>query len=229
MRTNLWLRALGRGGDRETANRAVFLDRDGTINEEVGYVNHVDRFVLLPRSGQAIRLLNEHRFKTVVITNQAGVARGYFAESLVKKVHQKMKDLLEREGAYLDGIYYCPHHPDVGSPRYRKTCQCRKPNTGLVEWAAKELDIDCSKSYVIGDRGTDLAFGEKIGATGILVLTGYGRGEWEYFGKQWRVKPDYVAPDLYEAVQWILLRESAMDRLERKGGLRKRCRSAKSS
>jgi D-glycero-D-manno-heptose 1,7-bisphosphate phosphatase len=189
------------------ANRAVFLDRDGTINEEVGYVNHIERFALLPRVAQGIRLLNQYEWKAVVVTNQSGVARGYFPESLVHEVHQKMQDLLEKEGAHLDGVYYCPHHPDSGVPPYRQKCRCRKPDTGLVETAVKELDVDCSKSYVIGDRGAELEFARRIGAKGILVLTGYGKGEWEYCRNQWNVKPDHVASDLYEAVQWILQQE----------------------
>jgi D,D-heptose 1,7-bisphosphate phosphatase len=123
-------------------HRAVFLDRDGTINEEVGYVNHLERFTLLPGVGQAIRLLNQFEIKAVVITNQSGVARGYFPESLIHLVHQKMQDLLRMEGARLDGIYYCPHHPEVGDPPYRQKCRCRKPETGLVEEAVKELDLD---------------------------------------------------------------------------------------
>jgi D-glycero-D-manno-heptose 1,7-bisphosphate phosphatase len=189
------------------ANQAVFMDRDGTINEEVGYVNHLERFFLLPRAGEAIRLLNQHGLKAVVITNQSGVARGYFPESLIHLVHRRMEALLEREGAYLDGIYYCPHHPYEGSPPYRKKCRCRKPDTGLVEEASKALDLDCSMSYGIGDRGKDLEFSHRIGAKGILVLTGYGKGEWEYCQNQWKVKPDYVAQDLYDAVQWILREE----------------------
>ena len=188
------------------------MDRDGTINEEVGYVNHLERFFLLPRAGQAIRLLNQHGLKAVVITNQSGVARGYFPESLIHDVHRRMEGLLEREGAYLDGIYYCPHHPDAGSPPYRQKCRCRKPDTGLVEEASKTLDLDCSKSYVVGDRGKDLEFAYRIGAKGVLVLTGYGRGESEYCQNQWKVKPDYVAQDLYEAVQWILRQESGRDK-----------------
>jgi D-glycero-D-manno-heptose 1,7-bisphosphate phosphatase len=188
-------------------HRAVFLDRDGTINEEVGYVNHLDRFVLLPRVGEAVRLLNENGFKAVVVTNQSGVARGYFSESLLRLVHQRMEDLLGKEGARLDGIYYCPHHPDVGGPPYRQKCRCRKPDTGLVETAVKELDVDCSKSYVIGDRGAEVEFARRIGARGILVLTGYGKGEWEYCRDQWKATPDHVALDLYEAVQWILEQE----------------------
>jgi D-glycero-D-manno-heptose 1,7-bisphosphate phosphatase len=189
------------------ANKAVFLDRDGTINEQMGYINHIDRFHLLPSVAQAIRLLNEHGWKVVVITNQSGVARGYFPESLVHQVHKKMRDLLKGEGAYLDGVYYCPHHPDVGIPPYRQNCRCRKPATGLIEEAMKELDLDCSQSYMVGDRGMDIEFARQVGSKAILVLTGYGKGEWKYFGDHWKVKPDYVAEDLLAAVQWILQRE----------------------
>ncbi len=188
-------------------HKVVFLDRDGTLNEEVGYVNHLDRFTLLPRAGEAIRLLNQNQIRTVVITNQSGVAKGYFPESLIHRVHQKMEELLKKERAHLDGIYYCPHHPDVGDPPYRQKCRCRKPATGLVEDAVRELNLDCSRSYMIGDRWNDIEFGHQIGAKGVLVLTGYGKGEWEYFRDHWKVKPDHVAPDLYGAVQWVLKEE----------------------
>jgi D-glycero-D-manno-heptose 1,7-bisphosphate phosphatase len=188
-------------------HRAVFFDRDGTINEEVGYVNHLERFRLLPRAGEAIRLLNQNGIKVVVVTNQSGVARGYFPESLIHLVHRKMGDHLREKGAHLDGIYYCPHHPDAGEPPYRQKCRCRKPETGLIEEAVKDLGIDCSKSYMIGDRGADVEFGRRIGAKTILVLTGYGKGEWEYFRDRWKSKPDFVAQDLFEAVQWILKEE----------------------
>jgi D-glycero-D-manno-heptose 1,7-bisphosphate phosphatase len=198
-------------------HRAVFLDRDGTINDEVGYVNHIERFNLLPHVGQAIQLLNQHRLKAVVITNQSGVARGYFPESLIHEVHQKLQDLLKKEGAHLDGIYYCPHHPDIGVPPYRQRCRCRKPATGLIEQAVKELSLDTSQSYMVGDRGVDIEFAQQVGTKAILVLTGYGKGEWEYFGDRWRVKPAYVAKDLFEAVQWILQRESNSPNLG-KGG-----------
>jgi D-glycero-D-manno-heptose 1,7-bisphosphate phosphatase len=189
------------------AERAVFIDRDGTINEEVGYVNHLDRFILLPRAGEAIRLLNHYGLKAVVVTNQSGVARGYFPESLIHRVHRKMEELLGREGARLDGIYYCPHHPDAGHPPYRQKCRCRKPETGMVEDATRALDLDCSRSYMIGDRGHDLEFARRIGARGVLVLTGYGRGEWEYCRGQWKTEPDYLAEDLLDAVRWILRQE----------------------
>ena len=189
------------------ANRAVFLDRDGTINEEVGYVNHIDRLFLLPRAAEAIRLLNLNGFKAVVVTNQSGVARGYFPESLVRQVNEKIQDLLRNEGAHLDAIYYCPHHPEAGQPPYRQKCHCRKPDTGMIEEAVKVFDIDCSMSFVVGDRGNDIEFAQQIGAKGILVLTGYGKGEWEYLGAGWKVKPHYLAQDLHDAVRWILGQE----------------------
>ena len=189
-------------------NRGVFLDRDGTINEEMGYVNHIDRFILLPRVGEAIRLLNQNQFKVVLITNQSGVARGLFPESLIHQVHQRLEECLKKEHAHLDAIYYCPHHPEIGHPPYRQVCRCRKPNTGLVEEAVKDLHIDCTRSYMVGDRGVDIEFARRIGAKGILVLTGYGRGEWEYVRDQWKQQPDYIAQDLYDAARWILIRES---------------------
>jgi D-glycero-D-manno-heptose 1,7-bisphosphate phosphatase len=115
---------------------------------------------------------------------------------------------LRREGAYLDAIYYCPHHPEAGQPPYRQKCHCRKPDTGMIEEAVKVFDIDCSRSYVVGDRGKDIEFARQIGAKGVLVLTGYGKGEWEYSGPRWKVRPHYLAQDLDDAVRWILGQES---------------------
>ncbi len=192
-----------------SSNRAVFIDRDGTINEEMGYVNHLDRFTLLPRTAKAIRLINANDLKVVVVTNQSGVARGMFPESLVGEVHRRMEDLLKADGAHIDGIYYCPHHPDFGPPEYRKRCNCRKPATGMIERACNDLGIDPTQSYMIGDRIDDVEFGHKIGAKGILVLTGYGKGELTYRNGQWSEKPDFVAQDLYDAVRWIITRETS--------------------
>ncbi len=190
-------------------NRAVFLDRDGTINEEMGYINHIDRFALLPRTAEAIRLINASGLKAVVVTNQSGVARGMFPESLVGEVHRKMEDLLRAVGTHIDGIYYCPHHPDFGPPEYRKRCSCRKPATGMIERACNELNIDPTQSYMVGDRIMDVEFGHKIGAKGILVLTGYGKGELTYCNGQWRREPDFIAEDLYAAVRWIITQKAS--------------------
>jgi D-glycero-D-manno-heptose 1,7-bisphosphate phosphatase len=185
------------------------MDRDGTVCDEVGYVNHVDRIRLLPRSAAAIRAANDAGFQTVVVTNQAGVARGYFAESLVDEVHDRVRELLAAEGARLDGIYYCPHHPDVGAPPYRKACACRKPLPGMLERARDEMGIDLASSYMVGDSVKDMEAGHRAGTTNVLVLTGYGKGELAHQSDGWRIKPDHVADDLEDAVSWILAREAS--------------------
>jgi D-glycero-D-manno-heptose 1,7-bisphosphate phosphatase len=183
-------------------NIAVFLDRDGTINEEMGYINHVDRFVLLPGVGTAIRKVNESGLKAVVVTNQSGAARGYFRTELIDLVHQKMSQLLGEEGAFLDGIYTCTHAPS-GEGQGRG-CECRKPRTGLMIQAAQELQLDLQNSYVVGDRYKDVEMANNAGAKGILVLTGYGRGELEFRGASSGVQPNFIAADLMQAVDWIL-------------------------
>lgn len=181
---------------------AVFLDRDGTINEEMGYINHIDRFVLIPGAAGAIRSINESELKAVVVTNQSGAARGYFPKELIDQVHQKMSDLLEKEGAFLDGIYTCTHAP----PSKGKSggCSCRKPKIGLMKQAAQDLNLDLEKSYVVGDRFKDVEMARNAGAKAILVLTGYGKGELEFLGPGSKVRADFVAENLAEAVEWIL-------------------------
>ncbi len=183
---------------------AVFLDRDGTINEQMGYINHVSRFVMLPRAAKAIRELNEQGIPVVVVTNQSGLARGYFPESCLTEVHEKMVEHLKEAGAHVDGIYICPHHPEAKEEKHRLDCHCRKPKTGLFTDAARDLGLDLTKSYVVGDRWSDLKAAHAVEATGVLVLTGYGRGDHTYIGPQQEVQPQCVAEDLYEAVQWIL-------------------------
>lgn len=183
---------------------AVFLDRDGTINEQMGYINHVTRFQMLPRAAQAIRKLNDKDIPVVVVSNQSGLARGYFPKKVLDEVHVKMNRALTEGGAHVDGIYYCPHHPEAKEAEYRKACDCRKPKTGLFTQAAVDLDIDLSRSYVVGDRFSDLKAARNCGAKGILVLTGYGRGDLEYVGPELDIKPHHVADDLYAAVEWIL-------------------------
>jgi len=183
---------------------AVFLDRDGTINEQMGYINHPSRFVLLPRAAEAIRVLNESGFTSVVVSNQSGVARGYFPLELVHEVHGLMKKFLSQEGARLDGIFFCPHHPQGVIAEYAISCACRKPGTGLIEQAKKQLDIDMSRSYVIGDRCQDLEMARRAGLEGVLVLTGYGRGEREYILPRATVRPAHIAEDILDAVRWII-------------------------
>lgn len=183
---------------------AVFLDRDGTINEQMGYINHISRFQLLPGVEEAIARLNTADIPVVVVTNQSGLARGYFPEQLLDEVHHKMTQQLATAGAHVDGIYICPHHPEAKEERYRQTCNCRKPKTGLLEQAAQELDIDLERSFVVGDRWSDIKCGAAVGATSILVLSGYGRGDAAYIGPHQPVQPDYIAEDLSQAVVWIL-------------------------
>lgn len=183
---------------------AVFLDRDGTINEQMGYINHISRFVLLPGVGRAIGRLNKKNIPVIVVTNQSGLARGYFPESLLDEVHEKMKKALAQEGAHIDGLYICPHHPEAKQKKYRKDCHCRKPETGLLEQAAEELQIDLNTSFMVGDRWSDLKCGVAAGCTSILVLTGYGRGDYKYIGPEQEIQPAYIAEDLNLAVDWIL-------------------------
>ncbi|HIC92010.1 MAG TPA: HAD family hydrolase [Syntrophaceae bacterium] len=184
-------------------NIAVFMDRDGTINEEVGYINHIDRFKLLPRAIDAIKLINHVGLKAVVVTNQSGPARGYYPEQLINEVHIKLTSILKEKQAYLDGIYYCCHHPHAVEEVYRKVCDCRKPNIGLLIQAARELNIDLKRSYVVGDRYLDIELAHNAGTKGILVLTGYGQGEVRYVGPKQRCKPVFIAKDLLDAVKWI--------------------------
>ena len=184
------------------AKPAVFLDRDGTINEQVGYVNHPDRFWLLAGAAQAIRRLNDASVPVFVVSNQAGAARGYFPEELIEVVNDKMRRLLDVEaGAHIDGLYFCPHHPSSALPHLAVDCTCRKPKTGMLEQAAADNDLDLCKSYVVGDRMGDVQLGHRVGAKGILVLTGYGKGENDFMKD---TNPDYVADDLGRAVDWIL-------------------------
>jgi D-glycero-D-manno-heptose 1,7-bisphosphate phosphatase len=183
---------------------AAFLDRDGTLNQEAGYLNHVDRMKLIDGAGDAVALLNRHGLKTIVVTNQAGVARGYFPERLLPLLHDRLKALLKEHGATLDAIYYCPHHPDVGEPPYRQDCDCRKPKLGMIRRAQREFTIDVSRSYLVGDKISDVAFGKRAGCKAILVLTGYGKGEWEYKRDELNGDPDYIAEDILDAAQWIV-------------------------
>lgn len=184
--------------------RAVFMDRDGTISEEVGYVNHVSRYRVFPFAAEAVRALNEAGWLAVLVTNQAGVARGYFAEGLIGEVHSLLADELGRGGARLDAVYYCPHHPTVGEPPYRLDCDCRKPRPGLIRRAAADLGLDLRRSWMVGDRYSDTELARNAGVRSALVLTGYGRGELEHQSHAWRYRPDLVAENLLEAVREIL-------------------------
>jgi D-glycero-D-manno-heptose 1,7-bisphosphate phosphatase len=150
-----------------------------------------------------MKLLNDAGWLAVVVTNQAGVARGYFTEDMIKTVHQQMATALEQGGARVDAVYYCAHHPSVGEPPYRFDCDCRKPKPGLIRRAAADLDIDLSRSWMIGDRYSDIELAHNAGVHSAFVLSGYGRGEWEHQRSEWKYQPELVSEDLLEAVRQI--------------------------
>jgi D-glycero-D-manno-heptose 1,7-bisphosphate phosphatase len=184
----------------------VFIDRDGTLTEEVGYVNHPSRLRLLPHSAEAVRRLNAAAVAAVVVTNQAGVARGYFSAEVLGAVNAALVSQLKDAGAHLDGVYVCAHHPTEGEPPYRMVCECRKPKPGLLLQAAADLGLDLARSTLVSDKGSDLVAARAVGARSILVLTGYGLGEWEYRRGSLPVQPDHVADDLLGAAEWAIQR-----------------------
>ncbi len=189
-------------------NRAVFLDRDGTVNVEVGYLSDLNQLQLIPGAGTAIKRLNEKGFKVVLVTNQSGVARGYFSESFVLETHVLLKQMLLQEGANIDGIYYCPHHPKAGNSHYTKECDCRKPGTGMINRAARDLRIDVNKSFVIGDKWSDVELGQRAGARSILVKSGFAPDDAGNARPNNLKEPDFIAHTITEAVEWILLQAS---------------------
>jgi D-glycero-D-manno-heptose 1,7-bisphosphate phosphatase len=185
-------------------NRAVFLDRDGTINEEVGYLRSLDMLKVIPGAGAAIKRLNDAGFKAVIITNQSGVARGYFPESLVHEAHDMLRAMLQKDGARIDGIYYCPHHPTAGSSKHTVVCDCRKPATGLLDRAARDLDIDMKRSFMVGDKWSDVELGHRAGARSILVRSGFAHDDPGNKRPAHVEDPDFTAHDLAEAADWII-------------------------
>ncbi len=188
-------------------NRAVFLDRDGVINEEVGYLDSLDKLKIIPGAYEAVRLINAGGMKAVVISNQAGVARGLLTEAFVQKINHSLQKALLQRGALIDNFYYCPHHPSEGVEPYRRVCNCRKPAPGMLLQAAQDLDIDLTRSYFVGDRFIDMETANKVGVKGILVRTGYGGGLLRDEGPDKATPentPAFIAADILEAVQWIL-------------------------
>ena len=181
----------------DAARPAVFLDRDGTISEEMGYMNHLTRFHVFPFAAAAIQRLNQAGWPVIVVTNQSGHSRGFFPEEMIHRVHDKMITDLAAGGARLDGIYYCPHQKSDG-------CDCRKPLLGMLERAAHEHNLSLAGSWVVSDRYEDLTIAPAITGCSILVLTGYGRGEFEWNRSTWARQPDFVVENLAVAVDTIL-------------------------
>jgi D-glycero-D-manno-heptose 1,7-bisphosphate phosphatase len=183
-------------------NWAVFLDRDGVINEEVEYLRDPGQLALIPTAAQAIRKLNQCKIPVIVVTNQAGVARGYLSETDVGIIHRALEAMLEKEGARIDHFYFCPHHPTEGFPPYRVECDCRKPKPGLLTRAALDFNLDLTRSFLVGDKVSDLEAGRQAGCQLVLVQTGYGTQVWAQWAEPFQ--PHHVAHNLLGAAEWIL-------------------------
>lgn len=188
--------------------RTAFLDRDGTIIEDLGYLGDPERIHFIPGAIEAMRALRAAGYRLVLVTNQAGVARGLITEGDVRRVNDRLRQLLAEAGVVLDAIYYCPHHAEVGPPEYRLACDCRKPGPGMVERARKDLGVNPARSVIIGDHGSDAGVARHFpGMLAIMVLTGHGSGQYEKVEKGELPMPDHVAADLGSAVAWLLARE----------------------
>jgi len=190
---------------------AVFLDRDGTINVDVGYLCHPDQFTFLPRALDALQLLRDSDLPLIIITNQAGVARGLIPPERLPVLQKAFLRMLRTNGIPIAGYYSCPHHPEGVLPEYRCECDCRKPAPGLLLQAAHELDIDIQRSYVVGDKASDVQLAHNAGATGILVLTGKGRKYQQAYPPEY-TPPHAICRNLYEAAEWIVDREKQKSR-----------------
>ena len=182
---------------------AVFLDRDGTLNVDAGYLDRKERLMLFPWSLDSVRLLRRAGYAVVVVTNQSGVGRGMIEESFVEEVHQIIQSRLVDIGEKLDGHYYCPHEPSASIEAFRVDCDCRKPKPGLVTRADRDLGLDVERSIVVGDKWSDIGLAKQTGARGVLVRTGYGRSQEK--NRQEGLSADAVVDTLMDAVNWILL------------------------
>ena len=179
----------------------IFLDRDGTINKERGYISKHKNFELLPKAAEAIKLINDSNYLAVLITNQPVIARGESSIKNLKLIHNKMEFLISEKKAFLDRIYFCPHHPDKGYKgeklKYKINCNCRKPKTGLFKLAMKDLNIDMNNSWIIGDSFRDIEAGNKLGINSIYI----SNKSLEDFDLP--IKSSFIEKDLYEAVKKI--------------------------
>ncbi|OGB90771.1 hypothetical protein A2625_06990 [candidate division WOR-1 bacterium RIFCSPHIGHO2_01_FULL_53_15] len=180
--------------------KAVFLDRDGTIIEDTGYITSPAEIKFIPGSIEAIKKLNEAGYKVIVISNQAGVARGILSENMVQTIDKAIYRQVLSGGGHIDASYYCPHHPEHGVYPYKQICECRKPRPGLIKKAVKEKEIELAGSFMVGDKSSDIETGQCTGLKTVFVRTGHGRAE----EKALKEKPDHIANDLAEAVRWIL-------------------------
>jgi len=191
---------------------AAFLDRDGTIIEDLGYLGDPDGIRFIPGAIEALQALQRAGYRLVLVTNQAGVARGLITEADVRRVNARLAARLAEAGVPLHGIYCCPHHPEHGPPEYRRDCGCRKPKPGMIHQAVRDLDLDPARSVVIGDHVTDAALAQAFpGMRAILVRTGHGAEQWEKIQAGALPRPEHVAEDLQAAVRWFLARAEERD------------------
>lgn len=181
---------------------AVFLDRDGTLLEEAGYLDRLERLVFFPYAIDSVRALNRAGFAVVIVTNQSGVGRGLYDESFVVRSHEVIAERLAAGGARVDAFYYCPHHPDATVAGYRQSCDCRKPAPGMLTRAAAELHLDLARSFSVGDKWTDVQVGQAAGAGGMLVRTGYGRANEAAVPPG--LSPAAIVDNVAAAAAWIL-------------------------
>ncbi len=190
--------------NRKNKRKAIFLDRDGVINKEVGDMRNPEQFELIDGAASAIRKINKSEYLAIVITNQPGIAKGFFTFDTLNKIHKKMDTLLGKGGAYLNGLYYCPHHPEKGFPdevaELKINCECRKPKPQLIYNAESEFNIDLEKSYIIGDRYVDIMTGKNAGLKTILLKTGYAGMDRD----KYTIEPDYSFNALPDAINYIL-------------------------
>ncbi|MBU0686752.1 MAG: HAD family hydrolase [Candidatus Margulisbacteria bacterium] len=187
-------------------NKAVFLDKDGTINEDVGYLDDPAKLTVFPYSAQAIKILNDAGFKVIIVSNQAGIARGILTEDIYQAIDKKTHKIILQDGGIIDASYYCPHHPEHGIHPYRTKCENRKPNPGMLKKGEKEFDLDLSKCYMIGDKISDIQAGHNAGVKTILVKTGYGKDHVNN-PKLKELNPVFIGENLLEAAEWIVKNE----------------------
>jgi len=191
--------------------KAAFVDRDGTILDNMGYINHPERVRLLPGASRGLRLLREAGWKIVVITNQGGIERGYYTHDILHLINLRMLELLWKDGATIDALYYCP---------FVRESELKKPNVGMIERAVRELDIDLEGSFIVGDQLIDLELANRVGCPGVFVLTGFGLGFYEYMrDKVEALKPVYVARDLSDVAEWVINGEGSHHFSLKKGGV----------
>lgn len=181
-------------------SKAVFLDRDGTLIEDTGYINSPEQVKFLPGAIAAVKKLQDAGFKIIIISNQSGVARGLITEDMLQTIDKLIHRQVLNGGAHIDGSYYCPHHPEHGVYPYRQDCECRKPHIGLIRKAVKDHDLDLSGSIMVGDHSNDIETAKRAGIKSVFVMTGHGPEEKAHLKSQ----PDHIATDLSAAADWII-------------------------